>query len=113
MICQRCGYCCVAYDVIVPIVVGTSVRAQFKPCAKQCPNLSFEGEKASCKMHDLPLFEHSPCWSHNNAEADLDAAMWKGQPCRLGVHCLKAKTVFDEPKAEVLEDLGPWPEPVS
>ena len=71
MICKRCGYCCIAYDVIVPmpsekknIVIGAH-----KPSNTLCWNLSFDAEgHAVCAIHSMPIYKKSPCNSHTQIE---------------------------------------------
>ena len=58
MKCLRCGYCCIAYDVIVPL---SKEEAAYKPNGQLCWNLEFNGEEAYCKIHEEDFFIDSPC----------------------------------------------------
>ena len=80
MICLRCGHCCIACDVIVPIPStkkGIVVGAH-KPYDEQCWNLSFEeGGTAVCAIHNKRIYRKSPCSCHTQIEE-------QSSPCRTG-----------------------------
>lgn len=79
--CLRCGYCCVAYDVILPD--GT-----YKKGGTICPNLSFNEEGACCSIHGQKLaliyngkkhyhsWKNTPCGQHGQI-GDGDCRMGK------------------------------------
>ena len=65
MICLRCGYCCVAYDVILPTGV-------FKPTGQPCPYLEWEEDKAICSLHGQSFdLEHDGHTDHYDWEEHL------------------------------------------
>lgn len=77
MKCRHCGFCCIAYDVIVPI---SKTQCSYKPHNQKCWNLEFN-DKAICKIHHEKFYKRSPCDSHTQIEKeDTD--------CRVGVYCL-------------------------
>ena len=78
MKCLRCSYCCVAYDVIVPI---SKTKYSYKPHNQRCWNLEFNSDGTTCKIHHEKFYKKSPCESHTQIESvDTD--------CRMGVYCL-------------------------
>ena len=78
MKCLRCSYCCIAYDVIVPI---SKTKCAYKPHNQRCWNLEFNSDGATCKIHQEKFYERSPCDSHTQIES-------RGTDCRMGVYCL-------------------------
>lgn len=78
MICLRCSYCCIMYDVIVPL---SGTQAAYKPAGKRCWNLAFVEEKAICKIHNKSFYKNSPCSQHTQIEERSTA-------CRTGVYML-------------------------
>ncbi len=93
MICQRTGWCCIGLDVVVVLKeddFGSNLGLYFKPGGVQCPNLTFDGEKASCGVHDEPWYSQTPCFNYQNADVDPDFAHRKGQPCMLGPFTVKS-----------------------
>lgn len=91
MICQRCGYCCIEYDVIIVspkvshlkrIQWNKDASFQHKPTGENCPHLSFERRKAVCALHDKPWYGKTPCARHGQIEQSPK------DKCRMGVHML-------------------------
>lgn len=98
LICVRCGYCCIRYDVIVPlpstkknIVVGA-----YKPSGERCWNLIYENDKATCKIHDTKLYKGCPCFDYVNDHRE--------EECRIGVFM-----ITDEKNKEQLEEIRNYP----
>ena len=93
MICQRCGYCCIAYDVIVvkPEMVDsvTSIDSllpkdlMHKPSGHRCPHLSFEDGNANCQIHDKDWYRETPCYEYTQVESSTE------DPCRMGAFISK------------------------
>ena len=87
MICLRCGYCCIQYEVVIVndpkkgIAEGNLVA---KETGKRCPHLS--GDKPGsygCTIHGEKWYEETPCFSYGQVERD------KNSPCRMGEYVLK------------------------
>jgi hypothetical protein len=95
MICLRCGYCCIQYDVIIvddpdigppddtPFVKDFSANLKHKPTGERCQHLTGEacGEYA-CAIHDRPWYKETPCYQHGQIERSKDT------PCRMGKHLM-------------------------
>ena len=102
--------------VIIPVKENGEWRAKMKPDGMPCPHLSYEGTKASCAVHDEPIYEGSPCWVYGNGLIDPDYAATRGRPCRVGEMYQKdgglkkaRPDLFQlRVKAKRLEDLGPF-----
>ena len=82
MKCLRCGYCCIALEVVIPL---RRVRAEkdmaIKHTGQMCPFLSYdEWRVASCAIHDKKFYKGSPCDSHTQIEPSHDCE------CRMGRH---------------------------
>ena len=81
MKCVRCGYCCVAYDVILP-------DGSYKENGRQCKYLTWDGDKACCSIHGQTTecggyrhrWSETPCGQHGQIERK------KTDLCRIGVH---------------------------
>jgi hypothetical protein len=121
MQCLRCGYCCVAYDVIVMIEVLTpkgrkTLKACHKPSSIRCPRLEGPDERGqfSCKVHDRKEYKSSPCYAYGNPEIDPDYAGSEDSPCRIGAHLsakgglIKARPMPEAADPGSLEVLGRW-----
>lgn len=101
MTCQRCGYCCIAYDVIIihpnyiqkELVIDELPKEAFlhKEYNHICPFLEWNGDIAICRIHHFSWFEETPCASHN-----------ANQVCRLGKH-------LKENNPDLLESLKSKP----
>ena len=89
MICLRCGYCCINYDVIIPkkgvlrIPKNPSIKdgdkyVEWKKSGVPCPHLTFKGKKANCAIHNLKVYKDCPCDRHGQIEAK------KTNVCRMG-----------------------------
>ena len=97
MKCLRCGYCCVSYDVIVPLKAapenpnewdnGMEEYAKHKPTGEACWNLIYDIEtrEASCLIHDEDFFADSPCDQFGQIERK------KTDVCRMGEYILNRK----------------------
>jgi Fe-S-cluster containining protein len=94
MICLRCGYCCIKYDVVIVedpdkgICEGNLVH---KETGVRCPHLRGDVEgNMSCAVHDREWYSETPCYSHGQIEKSP-----KDQ-CRIGARRLqKAKQVLN------------------
>jgi hypothetical protein len=81
MICLRCGYCCIYYDVMIVnnpdlgIIEGNIIH---KPYGIKCQHLIGEipGEYA-CKVHNSPWFKETPCAAFTQFES-------QNSNCRVG-----------------------------
>ena len=96
MICLRCGYCCVQYDVIIvddPNVglQDSEVNLKHKPNGERCQHLTGDkcGEYA-CAIHDRPWYKKTPCYEYGQIERSPDT------PCRMGAHLLKREKMKNE-----------------
>ena len=89
MMCLRCGYCCIAYDVM--IISPEYVRPDLdlfspevehmiihKKSGEVCPHLRWDGDKAICTIHDYKWYKYTPCAEYGQIENSVD------DPCRLG-----------------------------
>jgi len=86
MQCQRSGYCCIKYDVIIvndPTLGIVDNNLIAKNSDVRCQHLL--GEKPgefSCAIHNEPWYKKTPCFSHCQIE-DGD------NKCRLGEHVIE------------------------
>lgn len=98
MSCQRCGYCCIMYDVIIilpkyikeDLDINELPREAFghKKCYFQCPHLSWkDNQDTFCNIHHYDWFEQTPCYSHNYDKR-----------CRLGEYIKRTKYIIDNVK---------------
>ena len=83
MICLRCGYCCVHYDVVIvddPAKGISEGNLTHKRCGERCPHLTGSkfGEHA-CAIHGRKWYKETPCHEYTQIEQ-------KNSPCRMGVH---------------------------
>lgn len=89
MICLRCGYCCIYYDVILP-------NGDHKPNNVECPYLKWKDHIAVCTIHGKNweikeengivhkgVWEETPCGQFSQIETNPNT------PCRVGVHITK------------------------
>jgi len=83
MICLRCGYCCVHYDVVIvadPAKGISDGNLKHKRCGERCPHLrGAKFGKFSCAIHGRKWYKDTPCHDYTQIEA-------KNSPCRMGVH---------------------------
>ena len=87
MICLRCGYCCISYDVIVIKVDCIDQKSDdwnedscfFKESGVMCPHLRFNGDKAICNVHSKSWFKLTPCYAYGQIEGS------KLSECRVGM----------------------------
>ena len=89
MKCLRCGHCCINYDVIIvkdPSLGPIMGNLEHKPSGKRCPHLrgDIPGE-FSCKIHDEPWYQETPCAQFSQIESSID------DPCRMGEYLLQRK----------------------
>jgi Fe-S-cluster containining protein len=93
MICLRCGYCCIQYDVIIvddpdiglvddPDIAPEESNMKHKPNGVRCQHLVGEPGECSCAIHDRPWYNETPCWRFGQIESSVDTE------CRMGVHVL-------------------------
>ena len=94
MICLRCGYCCVAYDVMIisPKYVRPDLnlfspeikqKIIHKKCNEVCPHLRWEGDTAICTIHNYKWYKYTPCAQYGQIEHSPNT------PCRLGAYFKK------------------------
>ena len=94
MICLRCGYCCIAYDVMIisPKYIcpdldlfSPEIEHMFihKKYNEVCPHLRWDGDKVVCAIHDYKWYKDTPCAQYGQAEPSPDT------PCRIGAHFKK------------------------
>jgi hypothetical protein len=85
MICLRCGYCC-KYPVAIlidPDKGEIEGNILFLDGSTRCPHLEGnEPGKYSCKIHEHPNFQDTPCAAHSQFET-------RNTNCRLGEFVLK------------------------
>ena len=78
MTCLRCGYCCIAYDVIIidPKYISPDLDLQSPEITKKlilkkggevCPYLQWKGNKAICSIHQYKWYKDTPCAHHNES----------------------------------------------
>jgi len=86
MICVRCGYCCINYDVVIvkpEYIETTDLRNQehlmIKEGGKDCPHLTWIDGQAVCEVHDKGWYKKTPCYSHGQIEQSKDCE------CRFGI----------------------------
>jgi hypothetical protein len=97
--------------VVIPVLENGEWRAKHKPGGVICPNLSFDGEEASCGVRNAPVYEGSPCWTYGSSDVDPDFYCKKGKPCLIGERVRKAKVdvLRGMKNAGALQDLGRFP----
>lgn len=85
MICLRCGYCCIQYDVIIvddPDIGIEESNMKHKPNGVRCQHLVGEAGECACAIHDRPWYNETPCWQFGQIEPSADTE------CRMGVYVL-------------------------
>lgn len=106
MICQRSGTCCTTMDVIIRV----GDRYKMKPGGVQCPHLQWEGNQASCAVHEEPWYKDMPCFVYGNPDIDPDFAPKRGRPCLVGEMQQRSGELVAlrhrRAPVEELEDLG-------
>lgn len=87
MVCLRCGYCCINYDVIIvddPAKGPAEGNLKHKPSRQRCQHLLGDGlGNYSCAIHDEPWYPETPCFRHGQIEKSADT------PCRMGAYLLQ------------------------
>ena len=94
MLCLRCGYCCVKYDVIIvdPKYIDDDLdfdnesiqeKLMHKTYNKWCPHLIEKNKSIfSCKIHNKPWYDLTPCFEFGQIESSSDTK------CRMGDYIL-------------------------
>ena len=95
MICLRCGYCCIQYDVIIvddPNIGPEMDNLKHKPTGERCQHLTGDvcGEYA-CAIHGQSWYEETPCFQYGQYERSPDTL------CRMGDHLLNRTLNGDKP----------------
>lgn len=91
MKCLRCGYCCKNYVVVIVDDPEKGItednlivhKGKDEPCQHLKGNNPGE---YTCKIHDYPWYEETPCSSHGQIESSPDDV------CRLGEFILNNLT---------------------
>lgn len=105
MKCLRCGYCCIFPSVAI-IDDDNPAGASCKESGVRCKHLSFDGDEASCAIHNEPRYIGTPCFEHDQVGAP-DA------PCRIGqgvgdgiVDIGKLEKTYERMRNEQDKELG-------
>ena len=81
MKCQRSGYCCTHYDVIIvndPELGITEDNVIHKPSGVRCQHLKGpEPGKFECAIHSYEWYDQTPCFEYTQVGAP-------NSPCRTG-----------------------------
>jgi len=87
MICLRCGYCCLMYDVVIVSdpdkPADDENNIEFKQNNQRCKHLV--GDKIgefSCVIHNKDWYDTTPCYQFTQFEV-------KNSPCRMGEYQIK------------------------
>ncbi len=90
MICLRCGYCCIHYEVIIVNDPALGIREDNlvpKHTGDRCPHLrGNEKGKFSCALHGYRYYRRTPCYEYTQIEH-------KSTPCRWGIKWMKMNIV--------------------
>jgi hypothetical protein len=88
MICLRCGSCCIDLDIAIvnpkSILADGAINPKdrtsmiFKSKGQICPHLNLQGDKAVCKIHQLPCYKGTPCQQFEQVGAADDPCMMSG-----------------------------------
>ena len=104
MICLRCGYCCISYDVVIvkPEHAATTnlkntEHLMIKKGGEKCPHLSWSCEQAVCGVHNRKWYKKTPCYSHGQIEQSKDCE------CRMGRYLIDKKI---KPEARSMDKLA-------
>lgn len=71
MECNKCGYCCIRYDVIVPVdpdkgfVAGNLTH---KPSGKMCHHSLPDG---TCAIHEKDYYKNMSCFHYDYGDGNL------------------------------------------
>lgn len=71
MECNKCAYCCVHYDVIVPVDPEKGFAAgnlTHKPSGKRCHHNRADG---TCGLHDKPWYQQMSCFHYDYGDGQL------------------------------------------
>lgn len=86
MQCQRCGYCCINYDVVIlidPDLGAVPGNVEHKATGVRCRHLlGNQPGNYACAIHAHPNYASTPC-------ADFTQIEQGDSPCRMGVYVLK------------------------
>jgi len=95
MICLRCGYCCVHYDVVIVADPAKGIlegNLRHKESGKRCPHLV--GNKFGefyCAIHGEKWYKKTPCHEYTQIEQE-------NSPCRMGEYQRDKKPVVKKRK---------------
>lgn len=81
MLCYRCGYCCMMYDVIIIKDIEKEIdlsNMEYKPSGQRCKHLQLKDDKYECSIHEHPNYKETPCYAFGQIEMTEDT------PCRVG-----------------------------
>lgn len=87
MICCRCGYCCINYDVVIvkdPSLGINLLNMEYKGSRNKCLHLL--GNKPgdySCAIHSHTWYKETPCFDFGQIERNPNTE------CRMGRYILK------------------------
>lgn len=90
MICLRCGYCCIKYNVVIVDdskigITGTEENLVCKESDQRCQHMEGnEPGKCSCRIHDEEWYQETPCFAHTQIEHG-------NTKCRIGEGVLNGK----------------------
>lgn len=110
MICQRSGWCCIGLEVVIIMKDEEGNYGYYaKRTGIRCPHLRFEGETASCAVHDEPWYKNTPCYAYQNSELDPDYFGKDDKPCKMGPHMKQHSSlpVYGQSPPDKLLYLGP------
>jgi len=82
VICLRCGYCCVMYNVTIlenPMLGINKDNLIHKGYLERCQHLEgAEPGEFSCAIHNYAIYRDTPCYQHSQIEKD------ETDECRMG-----------------------------
>ena len=87
MICLKCGYCCIKYEVIIVNNPELGIKEDnliTKSAGDRCKHLI--GDKIGeyqCSIHFYKWYKETPCFAFGQVEED------KSDLCRIGIYTLK------------------------
>jgi Fe-S-cluster containining protein len=86
MICLRCGYCCINYDVIIvdnPKLGLIDSNTLHKPSGEKCKHLAGNNPgEYYCGIHHYPWYGETPCAAYGQVESKIT------DNCRMGAYVL-------------------------
>lgn len=87
MICLRCGYCCINYDVMIvndPKIGIIEANIIHKPFGIKCKHLIENDNYYTCNIHNYEWYIDTPCYAHTQIEN-------KNSNCRIGEYVQSKK----------------------